>query len=608
MSLLEDFNNTKKKKNNITAVIIFAALCLILTFSIEFVHRQDFADTFSWCFSAPQIFITNFILVFSLTLVLYSVFGCIYISSSISYAVLLLISLASYYKQKFYGNPLFPWELITEKERINIFPLVIKDTGLIVIFIIIIASLLIIFSKPFLPKLKLGYFSRASAGLIALLILLTISHFNIVVLDNFLVNAGMSDIGWVPDENYKKNGMALSFLRNMKKTIIVKPSDYTEKKVLAVMNEWSTDDNVQITKNPNIIFVMNEAFWDPTLLSSVSFSADPIPTFRKLQKDYTSGWLLSPQYGGLTANIEFEVLTGLSTSFLPQGSVPYQQFIKEPILSLASILKEQGYYTAAVHSYFGWFWNRNSVYKNMGFDSFISSEGMQRAKKKGFYISDSEVSKEIIAQIKNSDKPAFIYAITAQNHGAYEQKRYDTNEIKVTGDISDKFKNILETYAQGLKDADESLKMLVDYLDDFEEPTMVIFFGDHLPGLGYDLYQETGYLSLKNHKWTLEAFKKMRSVPVVIWSNFQQKKQTINNMSDSFLGLFVLKMAGKELPPYFKCVDHVYSILPGFLNELKIDSDGNLYNGDDKKYKELMDKYWLIEYDRLFGKKLQEKY
>jgi len=612
MNILKGFSNTKEHKNNyFLTITIFVVLSLILTFVIEVIHNNDFTITFNWCLAAPQIFIANFILVLVFTLFLYCICGCIYISSSMSYFILLIVSLASYYKEKFLGDPIFPWDLMLKREGFNIFPLLQEGTGFVILLVVIMVSLVIFLLRFFLPRFRSDYVPRILIGLLAFLILLTVSYIKPKPMRDFLSNAGMGEISWKQDDNYKKNGIMLSFLRNIKNAVISKPSGYTKQNVLAVMNEDIMDesDSNHSTKSPNIIFVMSEAFWDPTLLKSVSFSSDPIPTFRNLQKNYTSGWLLSPQYGGLTANVEFEVLTGNSTSFLPQGAVPYQQFIKEPILSIASILKGQGYYTAAVHSYLGWFWNRNSVYQKMGFDTFISSEAMKKAKHKGYYISDSEVSRQIIDQLENKKQPIFLYAITMQNHGPYDQKRYNTNEIKVNGDISDKSKSILETYVQGLKDADNSLKILVDYVNTFKEPTIIVFFGDHLPLLGddYSVYKDTGYLSSeKSQEWALEDYKKMRSVPVVIWSNFKQNKKEINNMSDSFLGLYVLKMAGAELPPYFRYVDYVYSILPGFLKELKIDSQGNLHPGDDKDYKKLMDKYWLIEYDKLFGKKLQE--
>ena len=140
-------------------------------------------------------------------------------------------------------------------------------------------------------------------------------------------------------------------------------------------------------KKPNVIFVMSEAFWDPTLLTNVTFSEDPVPTIHRLQKESSTGYLLSPQFGGGTSNVEFEVLTGNSMSFLPGGSIPYQQYISKPIPSLASYFADQGYKSMGIHSYEGWFWDRNKVYKELGFESFKSSEHFVNPGNEGlFYL------------------------------------------------------------------------------------------------------------------------------------------------------------------------------------------------------------------------------
>ncbi len=184
------------------------------------------------------------------------------------------------------------------------------------------------------------------------------------------------------------------------------------------------------TQKPNVIFIMNEAFWDPTLLKNVKFSEDPLPTVHRLQKEMTSGFLLSPQFGGGTSNVEFEILSGQSMSFMPAGSVPYQQYISRPLPSLASYFKSQGYASTAIHSYERWFWNRENVYRYMGFDEFISKEGFDNPVNKGAFIADDEVSRRIIQEVEENEEPTFIYAVTMQNHGPYDDNRYGDNPIK----------------------------------------------------------------------------------------------------------------------------------------------------------------------------------
>ena len=141
---------------------------------------------------------------------------------------------------------------------------------------------------------------------------------------------------------------------------------------------------------------MSEAFWDPTLLTNVTFSEDPVPTIHRLQKESSIRIFVSPQYGGGTSNVEFEVLTGNSMSFLPGGSIPYQQYISKPVPSLASYFADQGYKSMGIHSYEGWFWDRNSSIRSSAFESFKSSEHFVNPEMKGYFISDAEVARSVI--------------------------------------------------------------------------------------------------------------------------------------------------------------------------------------------------------------------
>ncbi len=356
---------------------------------------------------------------------------------------------------------------------------------------------------------------------------------------------------------------------------------------------------------------MNEAFWDPTLLTNVTYSEDPVPTVHKLQQDSTSGYLLSPQFGGGTSNVEFEVLTGNSMSALPSGSVPYQQYINKPLPSLASYFEDNGYKSLGIHSYEGWFWNRESVYKQLGFEGFMSKQYFQNPEYKGIFISDDEVSRNIIKEVDGMERPMFIYAVTMQNHGPYDTPRYDSNPIQATGNLTASAQSTLETYTHGAHDADQSLKMLIDHFKDSEEPTVIVFYGDHLPmlGLSYDVYKQAGFIHTDNEaEWTLEETKKMHSVPFVVWSNVSLPKQNIPTLSDSFLGSFMLNLMNMDKPASFAFNYELSQKIPGLLRNLVVDSDQGLYQKVPDAVKQDVEKYKELQYDSMFGQKYLANY
>ncbi|MNC24071.1 Lipoteichoic acid synthase 2 [compost metagenome] len=401
----------------------------------------------------------------------------------------------------------------------------------------------------------------------------------------------------------------------MKNSIITKPAGYGEQAIDTIASKLTTLRGGTIStaavetaepaeKLPHVIFVMSEAFWDPTLLPGVTFSEDPLPTIHRLQERYGASTMLSPQFGGGTSNVEFEVLTGFSTSFLPSGSVPYQQYISQPIPSLASFFESRGYRSLAVHSYEGWFWNRNNVYKWMGFEGFKSLTHFTEPEYKGAFIADSEVSKSIIREVEKSEEPVFIYAVTMQNHGPYNDDRYGQTDIAIDGDLTDEAKQIINTYTQGAKDADASLKMLIDYFEEEEEPAYIVFYGDHLPMLGYDydVYRQTGFIgSPLTEEWSLEELRSMRSVPLVTWTNVPVKADLPATISSSFLGSFALKALGIEPAGQFALNAELYPSLPGLLRNLTIDSGDTLSGIVPEEAKALVEDYRLLQYDMLFG-------
>lgn len=322
---------------------------------------------------------------------------------------------------------------------------------------------------------------------------------------------------------------------------------------LAPMPELTAE---QLQRKPNVIIVLSESFWDPTLLQTVTFSRDPLPFFHELAKHYTSGWLLSPQFGGVTANVEFEVLTGNSIRFLSTEAVAYEHDVKTNIDSLASVLSARGYTATAISPFHNWFANTRETYRRFGFSRFISMEFFNPNEYEGPYIADWAVAKRIIEESGKTAGPDFIYANTMENHYHYYPNKFKRNTIEVKGDLPSGDAGLLETYAQGISDADRMLESLVHYYSRYPEPTVIVFFGDHLPYLeeDYKVYRDAGYISGEADP---DFLFKMHRTPVIVWSNFIRKPRETIEMSPSFLGPYALKTAGLDGTPY---TDYLYSL------------------------------------------------
>lgn len=347
---------------------------------------------------------------------------------------------------------------------------------------------------------------------------------------------------------------------------------------------------------PNVIVVMSEAFWDPTLLKKFVFSKDPIKNYRDLIKNNITGNIISPVVGGVTCNVEYEFLTGRSIFFVDKMDVPFESYKKyinkTDYMAIPWQFKNNGYKTIAVHPYNKFFYNRNLIYPRLGFDEFLSISDIcisDMESQKGQYISDEYFIKTIIKTIDNSDEPLFVFGISIENHYPYSPKKFDTKDISF---IKGELPNVsLECYTQGVYNADKSLKQLVDYLETQKEPTLLFFFGDHLPLIDakpLKFYSDAGFISTSNpQNWSLDDIKKMHSTPYVLWANYELPKTKLNDFSPIYIGPILLDLANLNKNKYSSYLTEMQKRIPVLHRDIVIDNDGNAIGGitDDKKNK-----------------------
>ena len=247
---------------------------------------------------------------------------------------------------------------------------------------------------------------------------------------------------------------------------------------------------------PDIVVVQSESFFDPSIMKGYAHS-DLTPNLRRLAQHGISGALHVPTFGGGTIRTEFEVLTGLSLRYFDNLQFPYLQIGRKPMPSLVQVLDEHGYATVAVHGNDPTFWNRNTAFKTLGFQRFVSQSAFPPdAPNDGKYMADSAMTDEIMRQLKDSGPPQFIFAISIEAHGPYDVEPRDTaarDAIAVPAGIEGKDKRELQTYLYHMQHADQELGRLADLLAKRQRPALLLFYGDHLPGLA-DSYRIDGFV------------------------------------------------------------------------------------------------------------------
>ena len=316
---------------------------------------------------------------------------------------------------------------------------------------------------------------------------------------------------------YRDYGVAYCFVNTWLNTGISKPDGYSEEYMLNIFSkEELGDDNKLLLeekdvdeKYPNIIFLQLESFIDPATITSIEVSGDVCPNFRKLANNYPSGELTVPACGAGTANVEFEVLTGLSVKFFGPGEYPYKSVLKEKSTeTLAYDLKSLGYSSHAIHNHRGVFYNRNIVFQNMGMDTFTSIEYMNDVEKTPKNWAKDDLLVECITDALDSTETRdMIYTISVQGHGKYPAEQVLENpKFQVTNAPSEELKWKFEYYVNQIGEMDDFVGRLVETLENYKEPTVLVMYGDHIPAI--DLTED----SLANNN--------LYGTEYVIWNNF----------------------------------------------------------------------------------------
>ena len=344
-------------------------------------------------------------------------------------------------------------------------------------------------------------------------------------------------------------------------------------------------------QKPNVIVFMSEAFWDINLLDA-DFSPNPIQHFENLREESIHGQVYVPVFGGGTANTEFEVLTGISLkTYAADWHIIYRNEIYEPVPSLASIFKDEDYRTEALHPYHHWYYRRDEVFPLLGFDRFTALKDMEDPPTLGPFVTDEYLTDLLIDQIEESDEPLFNYTLTMQNHAPFHEQRNEP-VVSFEHDLNERQETMLQTYADGLYFSDRELKRLVDYLRDSDEPTLLLFFGDHLPMFGnnFDLYRSMGYLGEETPE-ELQDDLRLHTVPYILWANYPLETGEMPLQNATALPLLVLEHAGVEKPLHMQLVEVIHDRAPLIQNDHYTDAEGNRYDRESDEYQEIIEQY-----------------
>ena len=521
----------------IIGIILLLLLPIVLFYSMELLYNDKIEKI-----TGGKIFLNY------LVILIIEIGFCVLISNYKTALILACIcswcfGLANHYIMEFKGNPLLPSELKAIKTALSVageYQFVLTDQ-LVFSTLIILITICIIIILPMEEQEKeikekvmnlvkgVGYFFCVYCMLIRW---------------QWGEKLGLGIDSWNIYDSYCQNGSILAFILGGQIMQMTIPGGYSQREMENVLqkyqdNEYSKDGSEE--QQPSVIVIMNESFSDLSVLGEFE-SEEYLSNWYSIDQYLMRGNIYTSVYGGGTCNSEFEFLTGNSMVNLPQNVYPYTMYNLEEVFNLADVLSNNDYETVAMHPMVKTNWNRSSVYQQFGFDKFISIEDMSDIDTLRGYTSDKYNYEQIINEFESSTNPVFIFNVTMQNHGGYEDITAlgGVDPISV-GDEYQQYADVI-TYLTLIRESDKAFSELIGYLAKADKPVIVCMFGDHQPALTDEFVDS---LIENNQEDNVIEQEKKYCVPYIIWANYDAEIEQINkDMSLNYLGANLLKCIG----------------------------------------------------------------
>ena len=558
--ILEQRRNSKFAKkmqpvyrfmDRISLILHFLLAC-VLNLLIEVISRHSLFEAWDYMVGSPKVFLFNAFLIFATFSVVYLVRRRLFARILLSVFWLFLGTCNGYLLLK-RVTPFNAQDLKVLSDALALTGNYFNTFELILLIVGIAAVILWVISMWRRGGQYAGKMHRilALAGVVFWLgayVFLTDVAIDKRVVSNYFGNIAFA---------YEDYGFPYCFTASIFNTGISEPAGYSEETMAKISNNGSiTESTTGRTEEtlPTIIFVQLESYFDPTEVEWLQFSEDPIPNLRKMYQEHSTGYFKVPSVGAGTANTEFEVLTGMSMRFFGPGEYPYKTYAKTKVLeSAATALGKFGYGAEALHNNGGNFYSRAQVFNHMGFDHYTSKEFMNilQTTPKG-WATDDILIPNIMDSMDTTEQQDFVFTISVQGHGDYPtEKMIENPEIVVSGVEDEGKRNSWEYYVNEVYEMDKFAGDLVKAVEQRNEPSVIVFYGDHLPTMGLEAKDlKSRYLYNTNYViWdNIGLEKEDRNIPAyqimadvferldihsgTIFNYHQQRRQTKNYLAD----------------------------------------------------------------------------
>lgn len=546
------------------SLIFHALLACIINFVIEAISRHSVVAAWDYMTGTPLVFLYNAFMIFVTFSIVYLFKRRIFVRMIIS-AIWVILGIANGYILLKRVTPFNAQDLKIAGDGIALINNYCNGFEVVVIAVGAVALLIWLISMWRRGGQYAGKIHHIAAliGIIVCGVLYT--FVTNIAIDKRVVSTYFGNIAFA----YEDYGLPYCFSASLFNTGISEPNGYTKKAMAKIDKDGELNQTATSRSSdelPNIIVVQLESYFDVANAEFFTTSEDACPNLHNLYQNYSNGYFKVPSVGAGTANTEFEVLTGMNLRYFGPGEYPYKTYSKKhPTESAATALASLGYGTHALHDNTGNFYSRANVFNNMGFDTFTSKEFMNvlQTTENG-WAKDEILTQHIMEAMDTTKQEDFVFTVSVQGHGNYPETQVIENpKIKVEGIEDEALKNKWEYYVNQVYEMDQFVGDLIKAVEERNEPSVVVFYGDHLPTMGLKAEDlKSRYLYNTNY---------------VIWDNIGLQKDD------------------KNIP--------AYQLMSEVLNRLDIHS-GTVFNYHQQRKgtKNYLSDLELLQYDILYGK------
>ena len=534
------------------SLIFHALLACIINFVIEAISRHSVVAAWDYMTGTPLVFLYNAFMIFVTFSIVYLFKRRIFVRMIIG-AIWVILGIANGYILLKRVTPFNAQDLKIAGDGIALINNYCNGFEVVVIAVGAVALLIWLISMWRRGGQYAGKIHHIAAliGIIVCGVLYT--FVTNIAIDKRVVSTYFGNIAFA----YEDYGLPYCFSANLFNTGISEPNGYTKKAMAKIDKDGELNQTAASRSSdelPNIIVVQLESYFDVANAEFFTTSEDACPNLHNLYQNYSNGYFKVPSVGAGTANTEFEVLTGMNLRYFGPGEYPYKTYSKKhPTESAATALASLGYGTHALHDNTGNFYSRANVFNNMGFDTFTSKEFMNvlQTTENG-WAKDEILTQHIMEAMDTTKQEDFVFTVSVQGHGNYPETQVIENpKIKVEGIEDEALKNKWEYYVNQVYEMDQFVGDLIKAVEERNEPSVVVFYGDHLPTMGLKaedlksryLYN-TNYviwdnIGLQKHDKNIPAYQLMSEVlnrldihSGTVFNYHQQRKGTKNYLSD----------------------------------------------------------------------------